>query len=216
MKRIFGLGSPLVENLSTIGDVICASALWIVFSLPVFTMGAANVALYTTVNRCMRQNKPGIWKHFWQSFRDNFKVATIAWIVELLVMAVLTLDTLVFRGMWIRGDGMGGLYWVALLFWLVALTWLAYVAAYTARFTGRVRDVLYFALLFLRLHPLYTLGMMLLITAGLALCLMAPVLVLFAPAGLCWVSTFLIERVFRLHMRPEDLAKETGGLPEKK
>ena len=119
MKRIFGLGSPLVENLSTIGDVICASALWIVFSLPVFTMGA---------------------------FRDNFKVATIAWIAELLVMAVLTLDTLVFRGMWIRGDGMGGLYWVALLFWLVALTWLAYVAAYTARFTGRVRDVLYFAL----------------------------------------------------------------------
>ncbi len=178
-------------------------------------MGAANVALYTTVNRCMRQNKPGIWKHFWQSFRDNFKVATIAWVIELLVMAVLTLDTLVLRGMWIRGDSMGWMYWAALVFWFAALTWLAYVAAYAARFTGRVREVLHFGLLLLRMHPLYALGMMLLIMAGLALCLMAPVLVLFAPAGICWVSTYLLERVFRLHMRPEDLARETGGLPKK-
>ena len=111
---------------------------------------------------------------------------------------------------------MGRLYWVALVFWVAAMTWTAYVAAYTARFTGRVREVLYFGFHLLRMHPLYTLGMMLLLTGGLALCLLAPVLVLFAPAGLCWVSTYLLERVFRLHMRPEDLERETGGLPPKK
>ncbi len=45
MRRIFGLDSPLVETLSTIGDIICISALWIIFSLPVFTMGAASAAM---------------------------------------------------------------------------------------------------------------------------------------------------------------------------
>ena len=213
MKRIFGLGSPLVETLSTIGDVICLSALWIVFSLPVFTMGAANTALYAAVYRCLRQNKAGIWKNFYSAFRENFRVSTLAWLAELLVMAVITLDVMVFRGLWKTGESMGFLYWAALFFWLAALTWLAYVAAYTARFTGKVREVLYFGIHLLRMHPIYALGMILLLAGGLALCLLAPVLVLFAPAGVCWVSTFLLERVFRLHMRPEDLERETGGLP---
>ncbi len=215
MRRIFGLESPLVETLSTIGDVICLSVLWILFSLPVFTMGAANTALYTTVYRCMRVNKAGVWKNFWNSFKDNFKVSTLAWLAELLVLAVLTLDVMVFGGMWKSGDGMGNFYWVALVFWFVALAWMAYVAAYTARFTGTVKEVLYFGIHLLRMHPLYALGMMLLLAGGLALCLTAPVAVLFAPAGICWASTYLLERVFRLHMRPEDLERETGGLPNK-
>ena len=215
MRRIFGLGTPLVETLSAIGDVICASALWILFSLPVVTMGAANVALYRTINRCMRQNKPGIWKTFSQTFRDNFKTATVAWLIELAAVAVLTLDTLVFRGMWMKGDSLGFLYWLAIAFLVAALAWTAYVAAYAARFTGGVRDVLHFGLLMLRMHPLYALGMMLLILGGLVLCLLAPALVLFAPAGMCWGSTYLLEPVFRMHMRAEDLEKETGGLPRK-
>ncbi|MBQ6175538.1 MAG: YesL family protein [Clostridia bacterium] len=212
MKRIFGLGSPLVETLSTIGDIICVSALWIIFSLPIVTMGASGTALYTTVYRCIRLNKAGIWKNFWNSFKDNFKVSTLAWLVELLVIAVLTLDAMVFRSLWKAGESMGSLYWVALVFWFAALTWQVYVAAYTARFTGRVREVLYFGIHLLRMHPLYALGMMLLLMGALALCLMSPVLVIFAPGAVCWVSTFLLERVFRLHMRPEDLERETGGL----
>ena len=212
MKRIFGLGSPLVETLSTIGDIICVSALWIIFSLPIVTMGASGTALYTTVYRCIRLNKAGIWKNFWNSFKDNFKVSTLAWLVELLVIAVLTLDAMVFRSLWKAGESMGSLYWVALVFWFAALTWQVYVAAYIARFTGRVREVLYFGIHLLRMHPLYALGMMLLLMGALALCLMSPVLVIFAPGAICWVSTFLLERVFRLHMRPEDLERETGGL----
>lgn len=216
MKRMLGLGGPLMEMLTTIGDFICISALWIVFSLPVVTMGASTAALYATVYRCMRVDKAGIWKNFWKSFRDNFKVATLAWVAELMVMAVLTVDVLIFRSLWRTGRSMGGLYWPALVFWFAALTWIVYVAAYIARFTGRVRDVLYFGIHLLRMHPLYALGMVLVLALGLAACLMAPVVVLFAPACVCWVSTFLLEKVFRLHMRPEDLARETGGLPEKK
>ncbi len=209
MRRIFGLDSPLVETLSTIGDIICISALWIIFSLPVFTMGAASAAMYATVYRCIRLNKAGIWKNFRNTFRENLKVASLAWIAELLVIAVLTLDVLVFRGMRMRGDGMGHLIWLA------ALTWTAYVAAYIARFTGRVREVLYFGIHLFRSHPVYGLGMMILTAGALALCLLAPVMVLFAPAGICWASTFLLERVFRLHMRPEDLERELGALANK-
>ena len=51
---------------------------------------------------------------------------------------------------------------------------------------------------------------MLPIVAGLALCLMVPFMLLFAPATVCWVCSFSIEKVFRLHMQPEDLEKENA------
>ena len=31
---------------------------------------------------------------------------------------------------------------------------------------------------------------------------------LFAPAAVCWVCSYSLEQVFRLHMKPEDLEKE--------
>ena len=33
-------------------------------------------------------------------------------------------------------------------------------------------------------------------------------MLLFAPATVCWVCSFSFEKVFRLHMQPEDLEKE--------
>jgi hypothetical protein len=52
------------------------------------------------------------------------------------------------------------------------------------------------------------LGVMLPILAGLALCLMVPFMVLFAPAAVCWICSFSMESIFRLHMQPEDMERE--------
>ncbi len=208
MNRLFGLNSPLVENLTKIGDMICASFLWLVFSLPVITAGASTSAMYTTLFQCLRQNKTGLWKRFWGAFRENFRVTTLAWLIELLVLAVLTLDVLVFRSLWIRGDSMGFLYWAALFFWVIVLTWFLYVAAYAARFTGGVKEILVNGLRILRLHPLHALAVMILILAGIALCLIAPVAVLLLPAAVCWAGSFILERVFLKHASPEDPEQE--------
>ena len=62
----------------------------------------------------------------------------------------------------------------------------------------------------LRLHPIRALGVMLPILAGLALCLLVPFTVLFAPAAVCLACSYSLEQVFRLHMQPEDLEKEAA------
>ena len=210
MNRLFGMDSPLIGALTRIGDCICLSVLWLVFSLPVFTIGASSAALYAAVYRCLRRNEAGIWKNFWNAFRENFKRSTLAWLAELLVLAVLAVDAAVFRSLKLSGGAMGNLYWVALLLCCVALTWTVYVAAYAARFNGSVREILHFGLVLLRLHPIKALGVLLPLLAGLALSLMAPVMVLFAPAAICWLCSITLEKVFRLHMQPEDLEKETA------
>ena len=208
MNRLFGMDSPLMGALMKIGDCICLSVLWILFSLPVVTIGASSTALYAAVHHSMRRGGAGIWKKFWEAFRENFKRATLAWLVELLILAVLALDAAVLRSIRLSGGFMGRLYWAALLLEAIALTWTAYVAAYGARFNGSVREILKYGFILLRLHPLRALGVMLPILAGLALCLAVPFMLLFAPAVVCWASSYSIEAVFRLHMQPEDLKKE--------
>ncbi len=210
MHRLFGIDSPLMGALMKIGDVLCLSVLWLAFSLPIFTIGASSAALYAAVHHCLRRNGAGIWKSFWNAFRENFRRSTLAWLIELLILAVLGLDAAVFRSIKLSGDVMGNLYWAALFLGAVGLTWTAYVAAYGARFNGNVREILRYGFLLLRLHPIKALGVMLPIVAGLALCLMVPFMLLFAPATVCWVCSFSIEKVFRLHMQPEDLEKENA------
>ena len=210
MKRLFGMDSPLMVALMKIGDLLCLSVLWLVFSLPIFTIGASSTALYAAVFYCLRRNEAGVWKHFWKAFRENFKRSTLAWLIELAVLAVFSLDVAVFRAIRLSGGAMGKLYWAALLLEAVALTWTAYVAAYAARVNGTVGDILRYGLVLLRLHPIRALGVMLPILAGLALCLLVPFTVLFAPAAVCLACSYSLEQVFRLHMQPEDLEKEAA------
>ncbi len=208
MNRLFGMDSPLMGALMKIGDCICLSVLWLVFSLPIVTIGASSAALYAAVHHCMRRGGAGIWKQFWNAFKENFKRSTLAWLIELLVFAVLTLDTAVFRSIRLSGGVMGNLYWAALFLDAVVITWMAYVAAYSARFNGSVKEILRYGILLLRLHPIRALGVMLPILAGLALSMMVPFMLLFVPAVVCWVCSYSLEQVFRLHMQPEDLEKE--------
>ena len=210
MNKLFGMDSPLMGALMKIGDLLCLSVLWLVFSLPIVTIGASSSALYAAVYHCLRRSKPGLWKHFWNAFRENFKRSTLAWLIELAVLALLALDAAVFRSIRISGGAMGKLYWAALLLEAVALTWTAYVAAYAARVNGTVGDILRYGLVLLRLHPIRALGVMLPILAGLALCLLVPFTVLFAPAAVCLACSYSLEQVFRLHMQPEDLEKEAA------
>lgn len=208
MNRLFGMDSPLMGALMKIGDLVCLSVLWLVFSLPVFTIGASSAALYAAVHRCLRRGEAGVWKKFYGAFCENFKRSTLAWLIELLVLALLALDAAVFRSIKLSGGAMGNLYYAALFVEAIALTWTAFVAAYAARFNGTVKEILRYGLVLLRLHPIKALGVMLPILAGIALCLMVPFMLLFAPATVCWVSSFPLEQVFRLHMQPEDLEKE--------
>ncbi len=208
MKSIFDLESPLIGALTKIGDCICLSVLWLVFSLPIITLGASSTALYSAVHHCLGRGEAGIWKKFRSAFQENFKRSTLAWLIELLVLALLFADAGVFRSIRISGGPMGKLYWLALFLTAVGLTWTAFVAAYSARFNGSVREILRFGRILMGLHPIRALGVMLPIVAGVILVLAAPVMLIFVPAGVCWVNSLILEKVFRLHMRPEDLAKE--------
>ena len=210
MKRLFDFGSPLMRNLIRIFDCMCLSVLWLLFSLPVVTMGASSAAMYLTVVKYIRRDEGYLWRTFWGAFKENLKRSTLAWLAALVLLALLTVDALVFRSMVVNGDPLGNLYWVILVLICAAVTWTAYLSAYCARFNGSVKDVLRFSFILMASHPIKSLYVFLPILAAAALVLVMPGLLVAAPAVACWICSVTIEKVFLLHMRPEDVERETG------
>ena len=209
MREIFGYDSTLVRGLTKIGDCICLSVLWIVFSLPVVTMGASSAALYKAVYHCLRRDEAGLWKKFWEAFKENLKRSTIIWLVEMLVLALLTVDVFVFRSIKLAGDAMGDLYWAALIILGIALTWTVYLAAYSAKFNGKVWEVMRVSFLLMLFHPIKFMCVFIPLLAGAVFVLLAPFMLFLVPALLYWISSYSLEKVFLQHMRPEDIAKVT-------
>lgn len=207
MRGIFSVDSPVIRALIKFFDCICVSILWLLFSLPVVTMGTASAALYTTVYKYLRRDEGHLWDTFWTAFKGNLRRSTLVWLAALAVLALLTVDALVFRTLKLAGSPLGGAYWVVLALICAAATWTAYLSAYAARFSGSAKDVLRFAFVLMAAHPVKALEVFLPILAGAALLLTGLRWIAIVPAAVCWVNSIVLEKVFLLHMRPEDAEK---------
>lgn len=207
MGGIFSIDGPIMRILIKFFDCICVSILWLLFSLPIVTMGAASAALYTTVYKYLRRDEGHLWSIFWGAFKGNLRRSSLVWLTALGVLALLTVDALVFRTLKLNGNPFGNVYWVVLALICIAVTWTAYLSAYAARFIGSAKDVLRFAFVLMTAHPVKAIEVFLPILAGAALVLVAPVLTAIIPVTVCWLNSIVLEKVFLLHMRPEDVEK---------
>ena len=207
MRRLLDINNPVIRFLTAAFDLMALSVLWVVFSLPVFTMGAASAALYSAVYHHVRKGEDYLWNSFWTAFKENFKRSTPAWLVALTILAFLGGDALLLRSLILGGYSFGWFYGVTLALLVLALTWTVYLAAYAARFDGTVKEVLRFSFMLFRAHPVKMLCVLALVVGGMALALTLPAMVVFIPATVYWGATFPIEWTFLKHMRPEDKAR---------
>ena len=92
MKDLLNPEGVFFQFLSRVGDLIILNFLFIVCCVPVVTAGAAYAALCKVCMDMIYEQEGGIFKGFFQAFRENFKQATIVWIVELIVLVSLVCD----------------------------------------------------------------------------------------------------------------------------
>ena len=83
MKKLFDPDSPILRFLTQAAELAWLNILWVVCSLPVFTLGASTAALCTAVRNMIRES--GHWNSaaFFRAFRDNFKKSTLLWLILL-------------------------------------------------------------------------------------------------------------------------------------
>ena len=207
MRRLLDINNPIMRFLTAMFDLMALSVLWVVFSLPIFTMGAASTALYSAAYHHVRKGEDYLWNSFFSAFKENFRRSTLTWLVALAILGFLGADALLLRSLILQGYSFGWFYGVTLALVVLALTWTVYLAAYAARFNGTVKEVLRYSFMLLRAHPVKMLCVLALVVGGMALALTLPATVVFIPATVYWGATFPIEWTFLKHMRPEDKAR---------
>lgn len=96
--KLFNLDSPLMQALGKMADLMWLNCLTLVCCLPVVTIGASLTAMNYMALKMARDEECYITRGFFKSFKENFKQATIIWLVMLLMIVVLITDFMVVTG----------------------------------------------------------------------------------------------------------------------
>lgn len=89
---VFSYESKFSKVMMRISQGCYLNLLWFLCSLPVVTLGAATTALYDVTLRMAHNEEGEITSQFFRAFRNNFKQATVIWLIILGVAAVLGTD----------------------------------------------------------------------------------------------------------------------------
>ena len=82
--KLFNYDSPFWSFMSRLADLIILNLLWIVFCIPVVTIGASTTAMYRVTLNMVRGEGSGVVRMFWDAFRLNLKQAVLIFLILLL------------------------------------------------------------------------------------------------------------------------------------
>lgn len=77
--KIFGFGGVFHNFMERIFDLVILHFLWLIFSLPIITIGASTSALFSVTLKMVKNEESYIVKSFWQAFKCNLGQSTKLW-----------------------------------------------------------------------------------------------------------------------------------------
>ena len=99
MKQFFSFDGPLFRFLSRIFDLIVLNILFIITSIPVFTIGAGISAMSCLLTQMNRGQENYIFREYFALFRKYIKKASLPWLLFLSLSLFLTFDINLIIGM---------------------------------------------------------------------------------------------------------------------
>ena len=93
----------LFHYLTKMSKLMGLNVLVLLFSLPVFTAGAAICAMHKVVQLILEDEEYWIFLDFWKAFKENFKNATVIWLIYLPIFGLLIYNVLMLHsGRWLE------------------------------------------------------------------------------------------------------------------
>ncbi len=81
MNGIFSPDSKFMQLLNRIADIMILNIIYLITCIPLFTIGAATTALYSVCFKLGTEDEGSLLSGYFRAFRDNFKQATILWLI---------------------------------------------------------------------------------------------------------------------------------------
>ena len=202
--------SWLYRACKVIGDVVTISALFLLFCLPVVTIGASVTALYYTVYRKYYKKCDSISKDFIHSLKDNLKNGIIVHIIYLIYSAIAGFNIYFAFCGW--GDiRLPDWYMIVSFLPLLPIIFtLPFMYALMARFDNGIKGTLKNSFTLCMINfPKFILIWFIVIIA-LAICIGFPPAALVVPAGAAYLCQMITEKAF---VRAIDVENSRGEVP---
>lgn len=200
MNRLFDADNKLNRFLAKVFDCGILSVLWIVCSIPVFTMGASTIAMYTVTLKMVKNEEGAIIGSFFKAFRENFKQSVPVTLIGIGVYTVLFVDYLVVSGASV-GRILPGIVCAAVLLFTAVYS---YVCPLLAMFDNTVKNTFGNAWKLAVLNPLET-GMFVILNLGPHIYfylrpdhffVILPLWFLLGPGGLAYIMSIYFRKIF--------------------
>lgn len=197
MKGMFGFENPIWKILNRVFDAMLLSLVWAFFSIPIFTIGASTTALYYTMMKIIKDQEGYILSDFFKAFKQNFKKATIIWILLAVIGAVLILD-IFWYGFSATKIGFLLYCFLGFLGIMYSMT-LLYIFPLLAKFENSIKNLLKVAMLLSIKHLLWTLLMMIIIAVMTVFAFFVPFIGLFYMGFLAFINCHIFIHIFEFY-----------------
>ena len=196
--------NTLLSILGKITDSLLLCLLYLLSCLPIITIGAATTALYYTTHKVLRCDRSYLWKEYKRAWKENFKQATICWLIFAGIGALLGFDIYVMYGIFRAGSPYGSAYVFFAVLLMAEILWMVYTFAYIARFQTSTKEVLRNSAIMTVIHIPKSLALLAVLGVGAFLVWLIPPLFLLIPVLCAWFAEVILESAFVNYIKEED------------
>ena len=118
--KYFSYDSTFSRVMIKICYACLLNLLWLICSLPIFTIGASTTALYYACLKIVREENFNAAKLFFHSFKQNFKQATELWLIMLSIGVLLGGDAYILNHLRTSTTGGTAVFWTILMALIIA------------------------------------------------------------------------------------------------
>ncbi len=191
---MFNINSPFFRFITSIGNIIIVSILWLIGCLPIVTIATSTSALYYTCVKSIRHDRGYVINNFFHSYKSNLKQGIVLSTISLIVAFILSIDYQYITSLNPAPAYLIIIYRIAFFFFICMLI---YLITNLSRFQLSFLGLLKLSLFMMIRHFYLTFVMVVIfITFGILL-LSIPISILFLP-GVCMLLISLsMENIFK-------------------
>ncbi len=134
--------SRLVTVFGTFGDICWLNVLWLITSIPIFTIGASTTAIYSVMLKIIDKKEGKITKSYFDAFKSNFKQATIEWLIVLVALVAIAGEVYFAYALEFTGTIAAFYFMLAIVELVVVVVDLPFLFPLTAKFENTVWNTL--------------------------------------------------------------------------